>query len=71
MALVPISHYLTPAGLNVNMTHQRLGFLVMRFPGNWDYRLVFSAIMLSMLLFADFALSLWLGRGLQRHAVAA
>lgn len=61
-ALVPISYFLTPAGLNVNMTHQRLWILQQRFPGNWDYRLVFSAIMLSILLLADWGFGGWLGR---------
>ena len=62
VALVPISHYLTPAHLNVNMTHQRLWVLQQRFPGNWGYRLVFSALMLSLMLLADWGFGVWLGR---------
>ena len=59
---VPISHYLTPANLNVNMTHQRVWLLQKHFTGNWDYRFVFSSIMLSIMLLADFGFSRWLGR---------
>jgi len=62
VALVPISHHLTPPNLNVNMTHQRLWILQKHFPGNWDYRLVFSAIMLSILLMGDWLFSRWLKR---------
>lgn len=62
VALVPISHHLTPARFNVNLTHQRLGILQQHFPGNWDYRLVFSAIMLSMMLIADWGFGAILGR---------
>ena len=62
IALVPISHYLTPPGLNINMTHQRLWLLQQHFRGNWDYRFVFSGIMLSILLLVDFLFSLLLGR---------
>jgi hypothetical protein len=62
VALVPVSHYLTPAALNINLAHQRLGFLQRRFPGPWSYRLAFSAGMLSLLLLGDAALALWLKR---------
>jgi hypothetical protein len=47
--LVPPSHYLTPAPLNVNLAHQRLDLLSARFQGNWDYRLVFCAGLLGLL----------------------
>jgi len=53
LALVPISHFLTPPSLNINMTHQRLWLLQQHFPGNWDYRLVFSSIMLAVLVMGD------------------
>jgi len=62
VALVPISHYLTPPQLNVNMTHQRLWLLQQHFRGNWDYRFVFSALMLSLMLAADWGFGLWVGR---------
>lgn len=62
VALVPVSHYLTPAGLNINFTHVRLAPLVARFPGNWDYRFAFSALMLAMLLAGDWGLSRVVGR---------
>jgi len=62
VALVPISHYLTPASLNVNMTHQRLWVLQQHFRGNWDYRFAFSAIMLSIMLVADWGFARWVGR---------
>ena len=61
--LVPISHYLTPPSFNINMAHQRIWVLQQQFKGNWDYRLVFSAIMLSIMLLADLGFGLWLGRG--------
>jgi hypothetical protein len=60
--LVPISHYLTPARFNINLTHQRLWSLQQHFRGNWDYRFAFSAIMLSILIAVDFLFSRWLGR---------
>ncbi|HJW43168.1 MAG TPA: hypothetical protein VJ463_01855 [Geothrix sp.] len=60
--LVPVSHHLTPARFNVNLTHQRLWFLQRHFPGRWDYRFAFSAIMLGLLLLADAGLARWLGR---------
>ncbi|HJV23467.1 MAG TPA: hypothetical protein VJ570_12265 [Holophagaceae bacterium] len=50
MALVPPSHYLTPAALNVNLAHHRLDLLTGRFQGNWDYRLAFCAGLLGLLL---------------------
>ena len=50
LLLVPPSHYLTPPELNINLAHQRLGFLVARFPGTWDYRLAFSLGLLGLLL---------------------
>jgi len=56
-ALVPISHYLTPPNLNINMAHQRLWILQKHFQGNWDYRLVFSALMLCLFLLGDWAMS--------------
>lgn len=62
LVLVPISHFLTPARFNINMTHQRLWILQQHFPGNWDYRLVFSAFMLSLMLLMDWAFSRWFGR---------
>jgi hypothetical protein len=55
VALVPISHYLTPANLNINMAHQRLWILQKYFQGNWDYRFVFSVAMLALLLLGDWA----------------
>lgn len=71
IALVPISHYLTPAHLNVNMAHQRLWILQQRFPGNWDYRFVFSAIMLSIMLLADWGFGAILGRPERRQSSQA
>lgn len=62
VVLVPISHYLTPSRFNINMTHQRLWILQKHFQGNWDYRLVFSMIMLSIMLGFDFVFSRWLKR---------
>jgi hypothetical protein len=62
VALVPISHYLTPASLNVNMTHQRLAFLQRRFPGQWEYRWAFSAGMLLLLILGDALIALWFKR---------
>lgn len=69
LALVPISHYLTPPSFNVNLTHQRLWILQQHFPGNWDYRFVFSAIMLTILLLADLGFALWIGRPKQARAL--
>ncbi|HJW33129.1 MAG TPA: hypothetical protein VJ505_07155 [Holophagaceae bacterium] len=60
VALVPPSHYLTPTSLNVNLAHQRLGFLTSHFQGNWDYRLAFCAGLLGLLL---------LGQALLRRAL--
>jgi hypothetical protein len=68
VVLVPISHYLTPARFNINMAHQRLWLLQRHFPGNWEYRFAFSAIMLSLLLIVDFAFSRWLGRPMAKPA---
>lgn len=62
IALVPISHYLTPAPLNINLAHDRLWFLKAQFPGNRSYRLVFSAGMLLLLLIGDTLLALILKR---------
>ncbi|NWJ41090.1 MAG: hypothetical protein HXX12_08990 [Geothrix sp.] len=62
VALVPISHYLTPARFNVNLAHERLWVLQRHFPGNWDYRFAFSAIMLAILLLADWGFGAWFGR---------
>jgi len=62
VALVPISHYLTPAQFNINLAHQRLWILQQRFPGNWEYRVVFSTIMLSLMLAMDALFARWLGR---------
>lgn len=62
LALVPISHYLTPASFNINLAHDRLWFLKARFPGNWSYRLVFCSGMLSLLLLGDLLLALLLKR---------
>lgn len=70
VALVPISHYLTPPNLNINMTHQRLWILQQHFRGNWDYRAVFSAIMLGLMLAFDQVFRLWLGRPHARPALA-
>ena len=47
--LVPPSHYLTPPELNINLAHQRLGFLLGAFHANWDYRLAFSLGLLGLL----------------------
>ncbi len=62
VALVPISHYLTPPSLNINLAHQRVWFLQQHFPGNWDYRFAFSAIMLALLIAGDALFSLALKR---------
>lgn len=62
IVLVPISHYLTPAPLNINLAHDRLWFLKAWFPGNWSYRLAFSAGMLLVLLAGDALLALVLKR---------
>lgn len=62
IALVPISHYLTPATFNINLAHDRLQFLKDQFPGNWSYRLVFCAGMLGLLLIGDQLLALILKR---------
>ncbi len=62
IALVPISHYLTPAPLNINLAHDRLWFLKAQFPGNWSYRIVFCAVMLMVLLIGDTLLALILKR---------
>jgi len=62
VALVPISHYLTPAKFNINMTHERFWPLQKHFSGNWDYRFAFSAVMLSIIFLFDFLFSRWLGR---------
>lgn len=69
--LVPVSHHLTPARFNVNLTHQRLWFLQRHFPGRWDYRFAFSAIMLGLLLLADAGFGRWLGRPPSRRPSAA
>ncbi len=62
IALVPISHYLTPSVLNINLAHERLWFLKSRFPGHWSYRAVFCAGMLALLLLGDALLALALKR---------
>ncbi len=62
IALVPLSHYLTPTPLNINLAHQRLGFVTAWFPGNWSYRVAFSAGMLLVLLVGDALLALILKR---------
>ena len=62
VALAPISHYLRPARFNVNMAHERLWLLLRHFPGNWDYRFAFSAIMLSLMLLMDLLFARVLGR---------
>ncbi len=62
VALVPISHYLTPERLNINLAHDRLWFLKAHFPGKWSYRLVFCAGMLGILLIGDALLALVLKR---------
>jgi hypothetical protein len=62
VALVPISHYLTPPNLNINMAHQRLWILQKHFSGNWDYRFVFSGIMLGLLMLGDLLMALLLKR---------
>jgi hypothetical protein len=62
VALVPVSHHLTPARFNVNLAHERLWLLQRHFPGNWDYRFAFCAIMLAILLLADWGFGAWLGR---------
>jgi hypothetical protein len=60
--LVPLSHYLTPPNLNINLAHQRLWILQRAFPGNWDYRFAFSGIMLAILLLGDWGMAKVLGR---------
>ena len=65
--LVPPSHYLTPPELNINLAHQRLGFLLERFHGNWDYRLAFCAGLLGLLRAGHLLLS----PALRPRAVAA
>ncbi len=62
LVLVPLSHLLTPPALNVNMAHQRLDFLRRGFPGQWDYRLAFSAGMLGLLVLGDLLAARLLGR---------
>lgn len=62
LALVPVSHYLTPPTLNINLAHQRLWLLQRRFPGNWDYRFVFSSLMLALLLAGDWVTARFVGR---------
>ncbi|HJU84072.1 MAG TPA: hypothetical protein VJ600_07655 [Holophagaceae bacterium] len=62
VALVPLSHYLTPVSLNINLTHQRLMFLQRAFPGNWDYRIAFSVGLLGLLLAGDALAARWFGR---------
>lgn len=62
VALVPLSHYLTPAPMNVNLAHQRLPFLQQAFPGNWPYRFAFTGAMLLLLLLGDALFAGWLGR---------
>lgn len=62
IVLVPISHYLTPVPLNINLAHDRLWFLKVRFPGNWSYRIAFCAGMLGLLLVGDQLLALILKR---------
>ena len=69
--LVPISHYLTPARFNINLTHQRLWLLQKHFQGNWEYRIVFSSIMLSIMLLFDFLFAIWLGRPSSKLSSAA
>jgi hypothetical protein len=68
LALVPVSHGLTPPALNINMAHQRLDFLRRAFPGQWDYRLAFSAGMLALLLLGDLLSARILGRPAGRPA---
>ncbi len=62
IVLVPISHYLTPMALNINLAHDRLWFLKAQFPGNWSYRIAFCAGMLGVLLIGDQLLALLLKR---------
>jgi len=62
VVLVPISHYLTPAPLNINMAHVRWEPLRRHFPGNWSYRFVFSGIMLGLFLVGDAIAGRTLGR---------
>lgn len=62
LALVPVSHALTPPALNVNMAHQRLDFLTRHYPGNWDFRVAFSAGLLGLLLLGDALSARFLGR---------
>lgn len=62
IALVPVSHYLTPSPLNINLAHERLWFLKSRFPGLWSYRVIFCAGMLALLLMGDALLALVLKR---------
>lgn len=62
IALVPVSHYLTPAALNINMAHVRWEPLRHHLPGNWSYRLVFSGSMLALFLLGDSLASRFLGR---------
>jgi hypothetical protein len=62
LALVPLSHALTPPALNVNMAHQRLDFLRRGFPGQWDYRIAFTAGMLGLLAMGDLLAARLLGR---------
>jgi len=62
IVLVPISHYLTPAHLNINMAHVRWHPLSRVFPGNWSYRIVFSLCMLSLFLLGDFIGGRTMGR---------
>ena len=62
IALVPISHYLTPSQMNINLANERLWFLKSHFPGLWSYRVIFCAGMLALLLLGDALLALILKR---------
>jgi hypothetical protein len=62
IVLVPISHFLTPPGLNINMAHVRWEPLRHAFPGLWSYRIVFSGAMLGLFLVGDGLTSRFLGR---------
>ena len=68
LVLVPISHYLTPAPLNINMAHVRWEPLRRAFPGNWSYRFIFSACMLGLFLVGDVIGGRTLGRPKLREA---
>lgn len=60
--IMPLSRALTPPGLNVNFAHARVPQIVTLFPGVWEYRAVFTGMMLLPLLAGDRLFARYLGR---------